>query len=149
VPEPYDFAFPRVDYLSMPFEQQQIFKQALVRYAHAERGRRIRAALLSVVTLPWHTARGLTARFGAALIRWWRAQAERRARLRGAAELGALSDRELWDIGLRRCEIDSAVRHGRETERRTPVKDRANSLATLTSARSGGRSGATERKRAA
>ena len=136
----YDFASARADYRSMPLEQQQLFKRALVRRANAERASQIRAAL----TLPWNAACSLTRRFGAALIRWWRERAERRARLRGAAELQALSDRDLWDIGLRRCEIDSAVQHGRDTPRRTPAKG------SLTPPRSDGqRDRAQERKRAA
>jgi len=142
--KPYDFNSLRADFMSLPLEQQHIFQQALVRYAHADRTRQIRAALHSVLTWPWHAVDHLTRRFGAALIRWWRERAERRARLRGAAELAALSDRDLWDIGLSRCEIQSVVQHGRETPRRTPAKG---SLTLPRSDRQ--RDDAPERKRAA
>lgn len=49
----------------------------------------------------------------AALVRWRQARAKRRQRLRAMAELGALSDLELKDIGVYRSEIHWVVNHGR------------------------------------
>jgi uncharacterized protein YjiS (DUF1127 family) len=50
----------------------------------------------------------------AAFDRWRRAHAGRRQRLRAMAQLGALSDLELKDIGVRRSEIYWVVSHGRD-----------------------------------
>ena len=49
----------------------------------------------------------------AVLVRWRQARAKRRQRLRAMAELGALSDLELKDIGVYRSEIHWVVNHGR------------------------------------
>jgi uncharacterized protein YjiS (DUF1127 family) len=48
-------------------------------------------------------------RLGSALAREWRAYETAHLRRVAAIRLGALDDRGLKDIGLRRCEIDSAV----------------------------------------
>ena len=52
----------------------------------------------------------------AALVRWRRARAVRRQRLRAMAQLGALSDLELKDIGVYRSEIQWVVNHGRHVK---------------------------------
>jgi uncharacterized protein YjiS (DUF1127 family) len=52
----------------------------------------------------------LTTRSAAVLRRWWMAYLTWRLEQVAIAQLGALSDRELKDIGLRRCEIEGAVR---------------------------------------
>ena len=49
----------------------------------------------------------------AVLVRWRRAHADRRRRLRAMADLGALSDLELKDIGVYRSEIHGVVTRGR------------------------------------
>jgi uncharacterized protein YjiS (DUF1127 family) len=49
------------------------------------------------------------ARLRAALGREWRAYAIARRRRMAVIQLGAVDDRHLKDIGLRRCEIQSAV----------------------------------------
>jgi len=46
------------------------------------------------------------------LTAWWRVYCDWQRRRQAIAELEAFSDRELNDIGVRRSEIDSAVRHG-------------------------------------
>jgi uncharacterized protein YjiS (DUF1127 family) len=56
----------------------------------------------------------LTVATGAAVARLGRAYADRRRYGRQMAELNALSDYELKDIGLRRSEIYWVVHHGRE-----------------------------------
>jgi uncharacterized protein YjiS (DUF1127 family) len=48
----------------------------------------------------------------AAATAWWRAYCDRHRRRQAIAELEAFSDRELNDIGVRRSEIDWAVRYG-------------------------------------
>jgi uncharacterized protein YjiS (DUF1127 family) len=52
----------------------------------------------------------------AALVRWWRAHADRRQRLRAMGALAAMSDRQLKDIGVHRSEIYWAVNHGRRVD---------------------------------
>lgn len=47
---------------------------------------------------------------GTALTRAWLAFLKRRAHRQACADLHAMSDRELWDIGLSRSEIEAAVR---------------------------------------
>ena len=64
------------------------------------------------------TGHSWATRPAAALKRWWMAYLTWRLEQAAIAQLGALSDRELKDIGLRRCEIESAVR-------REPKCDRA------------------------
>jgi uncharacterized protein YjiS (DUF1127 family) len=59
-----------------------------------------------------------TTRSAAVLKRWWMAYLTWRLEQAAIAQLGALGDRELKDIGLRRCEIEGAVR-------RKPKCDRA------------------------
>ena len=64
------------------------------------------------------TGNSWATRPAAILKRWWMAYLTWRLEQAAIAQLGALSDRELKDIGLRRCEIESAVR-------REPKCDRA------------------------
>ena len=51
-----------------------------------------------------------TGRLVAALKQWWMAYITWRIEQAAIAQLWAMSDRELKDIGLTRCEITSAVR---------------------------------------
>ena len=51
-----------------------------------------------------------TSRSAAVLRRWWMAYLNWRLEQAAIAQLAALSDRELKDMGLRRCEIEGAVR---------------------------------------
>jgi uncharacterized protein YjiS (DUF1127 family) len=56
-------------------------------------------------------------RFFARLQSWWVAYLAWRLERAAALQLEALSDRELQDIGLRRCEIEGAVKGALERER--------------------------------
>jgi uncharacterized protein YjiS (DUF1127 family) len=47
---------------------------------------------------------------------WWVAYLDWRIEREAAFQLEALSDRELHDIGLRRCEIEGAVKGGLNRE---------------------------------
>jgi len=60
------------------------------------------ARLQSVATQPSHMF--------ARLQSWWVGYLEWRIRREATLQLEALSDRQLQDIGLRRCEINGAVR---------------------------------------
>jgi uncharacterized protein YjiS (DUF1127 family) len=53
----------------------------------------------------------------AVLKRWWVAHLTWRLQQTAIAQLKALSDRDLKDIGVRRCEIESAVKGGLKRER--------------------------------
>ena len=67
-----------------------------------------------VLTAGHNTIRSLAAELLAALVRWRRARAEQRQCRRAMAQLWALSDFELKDIGVHRSAIDWAVNHGRD-----------------------------------
>jgi uncharacterized protein YjiS (DUF1127 family) len=104
------FDFTNVDYWSLSPLQREALVQRIIREAHAEQAKALRAALRTLVA--W--LRKLTVAAGAAVARLGRAYADRRRYGRQMAELQALSDYELKDIGLRRSEIYWVVRHGRE-----------------------------------
>ncbi len=104
----------RPDFLSMSAEQQHGEVQRLVREAHAARTRLIHATIRSL--LLW--LRGAAIVAGSAIsglaMRLVAAYARRRQRMRAAAQLGAMSDRDLKDIGVSRSAIDWVVAHGRD-----------------------------------
>ena len=111
----------RSDFLSMSAEQQHNEMQRLIREAHAARTRLLQATFRRLLLWVWDAAifagnavRRLTIRLFTALMRCRRAYADRCERRRGAAALGALSDRELSDIGVHRSTIDWVVTHGRD-----------------------------------
>jgi uncharacterized protein YjiS (DUF1127 family) len=56
-------------------------------------------------------------RFIARLQSWWVAYLAWRLERHAALQLEALSDRELHDMGLRRCEIEGAIKGGLNRER--------------------------------
>jgi uncharacterized protein YjiS (DUF1127 family) len=110
----------RPDFASMSPDQRQDEVRRIIREAHAERTRLIRAVFRRLLAWAWsatmfagRAARYLATRLVAALIGCGQAYANRRRRLRAAAELGALGDQELKDIGVYRSGIDWAATHGR------------------------------------
>jgi uncharacterized protein YjiS (DUF1127 family) len=149
-----------VDDLSRPWHQQRLIRDELVRQARAHQAAALRTALRSQLTRLWRVATfatdavRLVAGCGAAALRrWWQKQAEQAERRRAMAELAGMSDRELWDIGLRRSEIYWATRYGRiDRAKRAVGKSAAPSL-TAKPARSDATSGCADivadRKRAA
>ena len=68
------------------------------------------------VVIPRNAVRHLATHVIAALVRWWRAHADRWQRLRAMGALAAMSDRQLKDIGVHRSEIYWAVNHGRRID---------------------------------
>jgi uncharacterized protein YjiS (DUF1127 family) len=63
------------------------------------------------------------ARIASTIARFWsRSRLERHVRLM-SAELRALDDRMLKDIGLQRCQIESAIPHGGRAEWYAPLAD--------------------------
>jgi uncharacterized protein YjiS (DUF1127 family) len=105
-----EFDVTLVDYQSLSPRQREVLVQRIIRQAHAEQARAIRAALRTMVM--W--LRSLVIMTGTALVRWWRAYADGRRYRKQMAELQELSDRDLKDIGVRRSEIYWVVHHGRE-----------------------------------
>ena len=78
---------------------------------------RLWSAPRTIATLLRDGARRRAVRASAAATAWWRAYCDRRRRRMAIAELQALSDRELNDIGVRRSEIYWVVHHGPEDRR--------------------------------
>jgi uncharacterized protein YjiS (DUF1127 family) len=116
------------DFLSMSAEQQHDEVRRLVREAHAARMRLIHATVRRLLQWLWgvaivvgHAIRRLATRLAVALIRHCQALAPRWQRVRAAAELGAMSDRELKDLGIDRSSIDWVVAHGRNDRPASPV----------------------------
>jgi uncharacterized protein YjiS (DUF1127 family) len=110
----------RPDLLSMSAEQQHDEVRRLIREAHAAQNQLIHATVRRL--LLWvcgaaivvgNAIRRLAMRLAAALIRYCHILAVRWQRMRAAAELGAMSDRELKDLGVDRSSIDWVVAHGR------------------------------------
>lgn len=58
-----------------------------------------------------------TTRSATVLKRWWMAYLTWRLKQAAIAQLGALSDRELKDIGVTRCEIEDAVKGALKRDR--------------------------------
>jgi uncharacterized protein YjiS (DUF1127 family) len=109
-----------LDYLSRPREQQQVLREGLKRRAQLERSHALRSMLRSQLIRLWRAAtfasdaaRLVAGACAAAVARRVRRLAEQAERRKAMAELAGMSDRELWDIGLRRSEIYWATQHGR------------------------------------
>jgi len=80
-------------------------KRLIIARAHAERSRILREMLAGFA--------GLLRRLGATVLRWIAARRLRHAQYVAAAELRSLSDRELKDMGICRCEINALAFAGR------------------------------------
>jgi uncharacterized protein YjiS (DUF1127 family) len=100
----------------------------LIREAHAARMRLIHATLRRLLLWVWEAAlvvgnamRRLAIRLAAAFVRFCQALALRWQRVRAAAELRAMSDRELKDLGVDRSSIDWVVAHGRNDRPRSAL----------------------------
>lgn len=119
----------RRDLLSMSAEQQRDEVRRIIREAHAARTREMHAAFRSLFEWLWTTtmaasvvARHLAARLVAGLARLCQVYADRRRRRRATAELNALSDRDLKDIGVYRSGIGWALAHGRDDWHESPAR---------------------------
>jgi uncharacterized protein YjiS (DUF1127 family) len=101
--------FGPIEYRSLSPQEQSLLVQRLIRQAKIDRAKAIRALLTRL--LGWLGRVALN--IGALFAREYRAYAARRRYRLAMAELNALSDRDLKDIGVRRSEIHWAVQHGR------------------------------------
>jgi len=86
-------------------EGRTALKRLIIARAHAERSRVLRDMLTRVARL--------LRRLGAAVLSWLAARRLLHAQRLAAAELRSLSDRQLKDIGICRCEINALAFAGR------------------------------------
>jgi uncharacterized protein YjiS (DUF1127 family) len=102
--EPLDIR--AIDIRSLRPEQRTALKRVMIRRAHAARAAAIGRAFARVCWL----ARWLRPAVLTSLIdQVWRAYVRRRTRLQGIAQLSAMSDLELRDIGISRIDIKAAA----------------------------------------
>jgi uncharacterized protein YjiS (DUF1127 family) len=104
----FDFTF--IDDQSLSPQQREALVQRVIREARADRARAIQGAVRSLPAWLWKAVSAT----GSAIARLGRAFADRRRHGRQMAELQALSDYELKDIGMRRSEIYWVVHNGRD-----------------------------------
>jgi uncharacterized protein YjiS (DUF1127 family) len=101
MPKDFTIGLETPDYRAMPPARWDALKLRLVERGKLERSLALHAMLRRVSEWP--------SRARCALVRMARSYALRRRRRANMAQLDALDDRALWDIGLRRCEIPSVV----------------------------------------
>ena len=94
-----------LDYRRLTAEQRVAVKRQAIARAHAERRRAFREALAGLA--------GILRKPAVMIVRRCKALRARHARSIAAAKLRSLSDRELKDIGVCRCEINALVFAGR------------------------------------
>jgi hemoglobin-like flavoprotein/uncharacterized protein YjiS (DUF1127 family) len=122
MPNHSDFELYSMDVRRLTPAQWETLHKDVVRRGREERARVMRAMVAGL---------GAAAkRVGAAIARQWTAYLAAWRRRRAVFELNGLDDRELKDIGLRRCEIYTAV-YGEdaETERAVNLVHRAQAVA--------------------
>ena len=117
----FEFDFTHGNFHSLAAGEQDALVRHVIRQAQADRARAVRAALRKPIVWLWNAATWLAK----ALVRLGAAYVDQRRYGRQIAELQALSDYELKDIGIRRSEIYWVVHHGRELpDLRAPAKPR-------------------------
>ena len=120
--------FQPVECRSPSAERQHVLERRMIRQAQAVQARLSRAMIGHLL----RALRRAMIRLATSLIVWWRAQAERRQRLRSMAQLQALSDHQLKDMGVNRSEIPWVVRYGRYEPPAGAFGKRRPGLATVT-----------------
>ena len=117
----FEFDFMHGNFQSLPAREQDALVRHVIRQAHADRAKAMRAVLRKPVVWLWNAATWLAKAF----VRLGAAYVDQRRYGRQIAELQAFSDHELKDIGVRRSEIYWVVHHGRELpDLRVPAKPR-------------------------
>ena len=113
-----DFYFLRFEHRPLTPEQWDLLKRGALQGARENRAQILRSMFVAILTpLRWAAkgGRALGSRAAVAARRRWRSHAAWRIRRRAIKELRGLDDRELKDIGLHRCEIESVVVYGRDS----------------------------------
>jgi len=103
------FDFSTLNYEALSPAQRTAVVQEIVRQAHADRAREIAVAVRTARRGISQAALILGQASASAAAALWRRHQERRRLRRAAAQLYAMDDRALRDIGLRRGEIEFAV----------------------------------------
>jgi uncharacterized protein YjiS (DUF1127 family) len=123
--------FSALDYQALSPAQRRAVVQVVVREARVARAKEIaavaRAAWQGVsrtATLGWRALRSVGRAASAATMAAWQRHQERRRLRRAAAQLYAMDDRALRDIGLRRGEIEFAVSGALDPTRRPRAGNR-------------------------
>ena len=110
-----------LDYRNLTVDQRALLKQRILARAHAERRQAIRDAIVGLVPL---LAR-IGLRVGSFVANWWKASRRRHIEAAAYAELHALDDIMLKDMGISRSEIGAVVRGNREAPRVTAQRAHA------------------------
>jgi uncharacterized protein YjiS (DUF1127 family) len=97
--------FPAIDFSLLSSEQRERLKRHAIHRAKDDRDLALRAMFTGLAA--W------LRRTGSAVVQWRAANRKRRACRHAAAELNALDDRALKDIGVSRCEIGALAFGGR------------------------------------
>jgi uncharacterized protein YjiS (DUF1127 family) len=97
--------FSALDYRQLPAEQRAAVRRLALALAHAARRQALQEMLAGIAVF-WRKLVVTT-------VVWHKVLRARLARRRAVAELRSLTDRELKDIGVCRCEINAIVFAGR------------------------------------
>jgi uncharacterized protein YjiS (DUF1127 family) len=97
--------FSMLDYRRLTAEERVVVKRWALARAHAERSRALREMLAGFAAF--------LRKLAVMTVQWCKARRTRRAQSIAAAELRSLSDHELKDIGVCRCEINALAFGGR------------------------------------
>ena len=120
-----EFDFSKVDYQALSPAERTAVVQEVVRQAHVDRAREIAVVARAAWRGISRAALILGRAAPAAAIAAWRRHRDRRARRLAAAQLYAMDDRALRDIGLRRGEIEFSVSGALDPTRRPRAGSRA------------------------
>ena len=113
-----EFDFNSLDYQSLSPAQRAAVVQEVVRQAHVDRAKEIAAVARATWRGISRTALILGQTGASAAVEVWRRRQQRRRQRLAAAQLYAMDDRALRDIGLRRGEIEFAVNGALDPTRR-------------------------------
>jgi uncharacterized protein YjiS (DUF1127 family) len=127
-----EFDFSTLDYQALSPAERRAVVQVVVRGARVARAKEIAAVVHAAWqgvsrtgALGWRILRPARRAASAATLAAWQRHQERRRLRRAAAQLYAMDDRALRDIGLRRGEIEFAVSGALDPTRRPRAGNRA------------------------
>jgi uncharacterized protein YjiS (DUF1127 family) len=133
-----EFDFSQFDFHAQTPERQRIVVRTVIRQAHADRAEEIAAlaragwqGISRIAAYAWRAGRFLGQTGGTVAMTLWRGYRERRQRRIAAAQLHAMDDRALRDIGLRRGEIEFVLSGATDPTRRPRSAGRRFSVASM------------------